>query len=397
MKYLVVIVAGLTDRPFAEKDNKTPLQLADTPNLDALTQKATCGPVQTIPDDLHPGNEVSCLGLLGLDPQKYSAGHALLSAMGLGLKPAPDEIALCCDLITLQPTHDDMVMKDYTGDQISGEDAKLLLDALQEQVVDAPVTFHPGGGYHNLMFIKNPPVPERLTPPNELIGEGIRQFMPEGDAVSELVFVMNQAQIILHNHAYNKKRAAEKKDSVNSIWFWGNGELPNMPSFRERYDKNASVITASLMVKGIAKLTDMNVVEVEGATGFSNTNYSAKVSATLQELETKDVVFLHISAGEEVSLKGDIDDKILMIEDFDTEVIGPLAQAMETTENVKMMVVVNHVSSAQLMKYDRAPVPYLIYPGTSQNTGQYNEQLLETGKTFDNAPDLLRAFLENEL
>ena len=397
MKYLVVIVAGLTDRPFAERDNKTPLQLADTPNLDALTQNATCGPVQTIPDDLHPGNEVSCLGLLGLDPKKYSSGHAQLSAMGLGVKPAPDEVALCCDLVILQPTHDDMVMKDYTGDHLSHDDSGLLINALKEQVVDAPVTFHHGGGYHNLMFIKIPQILERLTPPNELIGEGIRQFMPEGNAVRKLVFVMNQAQIILHNHAYNKKRVVENKDPVNSIWFWGNGELANLPSFRQRYEKSASIISASLMVKGIGKLTGMNVVEVEGATGFSDTNYSAKVSAVLKELESKDVVFLHIAAGEEVSLKGDIDDKILMIEDFDAQVIKPLAQAMETMGNIKMLVVVNHVSSAQLMKYDRSPVPYLVYPTSSGNTSQYDEQLLETGKLFPNAPDLLTAFLANQL
>ena len=397
MKYLVVIVAGLTDRPFAEKDNKTPLQLADTPNLDALTQNATFGPVQTIPDDLHPGNEISCLGLLGLDPKKYSSGHAQLSAIGLGVKPAPDEVALCCDLVTLQPTHDDMVMKDYTGEHLSHDNSGLLINALKEQVVDAPVTFHHGGGYHNLMFIKIPQILERLTPPNELIGEGIRQFMPEGNAVRELVFVMNQAQIILHNHAYNKKRVAENKDPVNSIWFWGNGELANLPSFRQRYEKSASIISASLMVKGIGKLTGMNVVEVEGATGFSDTNYSAKVSAVLKELESKDVVFLHIAAGEEVSLKGDIDDKILMIEDFDAQVIKPLAQAMETMGNIKILVVVNHVSSAQLMKYDRSPVPYLVYPTSSGNTSQYDEQLLETGKLFPNAPDLLTAFLANQL
>ena len=397
MKYLVVIVAGLTDRPFAERDNKTPLQLADTPNLDALTQNATCGPVQTIPDDLYPGNEISCLGLLGLDPKKYSSGHAQLSAIGLGVKPAPNEVALCCDLVTLQPTHDDMVMKDYTGEHLSHDDSGLLMDALKEQVVDTPVTFHNGGGYHNLMFIKMPPISERLSPPNELIGEGIRQFMPEGNAVRELVFVMNQAQIIFHNHAYNKKRVAEGKDPVNSIWLWGNGKLANLPSFRERYEKSASLISASLMVKGIGKLTGMNVVEVEGATGFSDTNYSAKVSATLKELENKDVVFLHISAGEEVSLKGDIDDKILMIEDFDAQVIKPLAQAMETMGNIKMLVVVNHVSSAQLMKYDRSPVPYLVYPTSSGNTSQYDEQLLETGKLFPNAPDLLTAFLANQL
>jgi len=397
MKYLVVIVAGLTDRPFAEKDNKTPLQLADTPNLDALTQNAACGPVQTIPDDLHPGNEVSCMGLLGLDPVKYSSGHALLSAAGLGVTPAPDEIALCCDLITLQPTHDDMVMKDYTGGLLSHDDSGLLLNALQEQVIDVPVTFHHGDGYHNLMFIKIPPISEMLSPPNELIGEGIRQFMPEGKGVRELIFVMNQAQIILHNHAHNKKRVAEKNDPVNSIWFWGNGELPSLPSFQKRYDKSASLISASLMVKGIAKLTGIDIVEVEGATGFSDTDYSAKVSATLKELETKDVVFLHISAGEEVSLKGNMDDKIMMIEDFDAQVIKPLAQAIETMKDIKMMVVVNHVNSAQLMKYDRSPVPYLVYPASSGNASQYDEQLLETGKSFSNAPDLLTAFLTDQL
>ncbi len=395
MKYLVVIVAGLTDKPFAEKDNKTPLQLADTPNLDALTKNASCGPVQTIPDDLHPGNEISCLGLLGLDPKKYSAGHAPLSAMGLGIRPAQDEVALCCDLITLQPTHDDMVMKDYTAGHLSRSDSGLLMDTLKEQVVDAPVTFYPGGGYHNLMFIKSPPIAEKLSPPNELIGEGIRQFMPEENR--ELIFVMNQAQIILHNHAYNRKRVADNEDPVNSIWFWGNGELPNLPSFRERYDKSASLITASLMVKGIGKLTGMDIVDVEGATGFSDTNYSAKVSATLKELESKDVVFLHISAGEEVSLKGNVDDKILMIEDFDTEVIRPLAQAMETNENIKMLLVVNHVSSAMSMKYERSPVPYLVYPTQSGGTHQYDEQILEAGKLFDNAPDLLTAFLTDQL
>jgi 2,3-bisphosphoglycerate-independent phosphoglycerate mutase len=397
MKYLVVIAAGLTDRPFAEKDNKTPLQLADTPNLDALTKNASYGPVQTIPDDLHPGNEVSCLGLLGLDPIKYNSGHALLSAAGLGIEPAPDEIALCCDLVTLQPTHDDMVMKDYTGGLLSHNDSGLLIDALQQQVVDAPVTFHHGSGYHNLMFIKAPPIVERLSPPNELIGEGIRQFMPEGPDVRELVFVMNQAQIILHNHPFNRKRVAEKEDPVNSIWLWGNGELPSLPSFQEQYEKSASLISASLMVKGIGKLTGMHVVQVEEATGFSNTNYSAKVSATLKELENKDVVFLHISAGEEVSLKGNLDDKILMIEDFDTQVIKPLAQAMETMKDIKMMVAVNHVSSAQMMKYDRSSVPYLVYPASSQNTNQYDEQLLEKGKPFSNAPDLLTAFLTNQL
>ena len=401
MKYLVVIAAGLTDRPIAEKDNKTPLQLAETPNLDALVKKGQCGPVQTIPDSLHPGNEVSGLGLFGYDPEKFKAGHAALDAVGLGVIPEEDEIPLCCDLVTLQATHDDMVMKDYTGGNLSSEDSELLINALNEQVIDAPVKFCHGKGYHNLVRIKSPPIKERLTPPNELIGEGIRQFMPEGKEVRDLIFVMNQTQIILHNLPYNKERSREQKDAVNSIWLWGNGELPALPAFDEKFRKSASVITASTMIKGIGKLAGIEALEIEGATGFYNTDYSNKVKATLEELEKKDVVFLHISAGEEVSLKGNIDDKILAIEDFDSEVIKPIAQALEAQEDTKLLIVVNHVSSLALMKYDRGPVPYLVYSSkpAEKKSGldKYDERILETGQNFGTATELIESFLNNKL
>jgi 2,3-bisphosphoglycerate-independent phosphoglycerate mutase len=155
------------------------------------------------------------------------------------------------------------------------------------------------------------------------------------------------------------------------------------------------------MVKGIAKASGVEVLDVEGATGFYNTNYSGKVKTTLEELEKNDVVFLHISAGEEVSLKGSVDDKILAIEDFDSEVVKPIAQALETQEETKLLIVVNHVSSASLMKYDRGPVPYLVYSSqTKEETGglkKYDEQILESGKKFNTAPELIEAFLNNEL
>lgn len=394
-------MAGLTDRPIAEKDNKTPLQLAETPNLDALVQKGQCGPVQTIPDNLHPGNEISGLGLFSYDPEKFKAGHAALDAAGLGVIPEEGEIALCCDLVTLQATHDDMVMKDYTGGNLSPEDSELLIDALNEQVTDASVKFCHGKGYHNLLLIKNPPIKERLMPPNELIGEGIRQFMPEGKEVRDLVFVMNQAQIILHNLPYNKERTREQKDAVNSIWLWGNGELPTLPSFKEKFGKSASVITASSMIKGVARLAGIEALEIKGATGFYNTDYSSKVKATLEELEKKDVVYLHISAGEEVSLKGSIDDKILAIEDFDSEVVKPIAQALETQEATKLLIVVNHISSVALMKYDRGPVPYLVYSSKpaekTSGLDKYDEKILETGKSFNTATELIESFLNNKL
>jgi 2,3-bisphosphoglycerate-independent phosphoglycerate mutase len=205
----------------------------------------------------------------------------------------------------------------------------------------------------------------------------------------------------LHNLPYNQKRIQEQKDAVNSIWLWGNGELPSLPTFAERFGKSAAVVTASTMVKGLAKLAGMEALEINGATGFYNTDYSEKVKTTLAELEKNDVVFLHISAGEEVSLKGNIDDKILAIEDFDSEVVKPIAQALETQEETKLLIVVNHVSSVALMKYDRSPVPYLIYSSKSEEKSsgliKYDEQILESEKKFNSAPELIEAFLNNQL
>ena len=195
MKYLVVITNGLTDRPIAEKDNKTPLQLAETPNLDQMAREGLSGSVQTIPENQHIGNDVSYLSLLGYDPGKYAIGPAYFDALAMGLNLNDREIPLCCDFITLQASHNDMVMKDYTADHLSCEEAKIYLKALQDQISGCMVTFHPGRGYHNLMVIEGKPFSKRLIPPNELIGEGIRKFMPEGDQFKSLIYVISIALI----------------------------------------------------------------------------------------------------------------------------------------------------------------------------------------------------------
>jgi 2,3-bisphosphoglycerate-independent phosphoglycerate mutase len=209
---------GLTDQPIAEKDNKTPLQMADTPNLDRLTAMGRCGSVQPIPEDLPADNEISYLALLGYDPAETHLGAARYESLALGVELDNDDLPLCCDFIMLQSSHNDMIMKDFTAGQLSADNGQLLLGALQEQIPDE-VTFHPGSGHHNLMVMKNAALSDRLHPPHELVGEGIRQHMPQGEATRELVYLMNQAQIILHNHPFNQARAKNGEDVINSVWF----------------------------------------------------------------------------------------------------------------------------------------------------------------------------------
>ncbi len=401
MKYIVLMANGLTDQPIAEKDNRTPLQMADIPNLDRLAEQGRCGSVRTIPEALPAENEISYLSLLGCDPAKYNLGSARYEARALGVELQDDETPLCCDFIILQSSHNDMILKDYTAGQLSADNARILLGALQEQIPDE-VTFHPGAGYHNLMVMKNTALSGRLMPPHELVGEGIRKHMPEGDAAKELVYLMNQAQIILHNHPFNQARAKNGDDVINSVWFWGNGngkrETP--PAFAGRFGRQASVVTASLLMKGIAQTTGMHTPEVKGATGFPDTDYRAKVDAALNALDNSDVVFLHVAAAETPSLLGNIDDKILTVEDIDQKVVGPLLAAVDQDKELTLLLVENHMSAVNLMRYTKDPVPFVAYPSVKEPDAveRFNEEVVLNGSEhFKSGPALIEAFLNGKL
>ncbi|GJL78595.1 MAG: homoserine kinase [Nitrospinaceae bacterium] len=399
MKYLIVIASGLTDHPIAERDNRTPLEIADTPNLDRLAQTSRSGSVQTIPENFEAGNDVSLLSLLGYAPEAHHSGTAPFDALALDVKLAEDEIPLCCTFVQLQSSHNDMVMKDFTAGNLSSEDSRVLLDALKEQVGDAPVRFYPGRGPHNLMVIKSPPFKSTLNPPMELIGEGIRQFMPEGDEFKELVYIMNQAQIILHNHPYNRNRQRESKDTVNSVWLWGNGSGKALPLFSEVFKKSAAVVTSSLLFKGMGKSAGLHIADSSQSNGSAPLSFAGTVDAALNELQSHDVVYLHVGEIENISLKGDLDDKVFAIEDFDQEVAGPLLNALKDRNDVKMLFVVNHVSSAALMKYTKDSVPFLVHPtGQKETVENFDEKILDSGKVhFKTGPELITAFLQGQL
>ena len=396
MKYLVVIANGLTDRPIAEKENKTPLQIADTPNLDRMVQEGYSGSVQTIPENCKAGNEISYLSLLGYDPEKHDIGPAYFDTLAIGLNLKEGEIPLCCNFVTLQASHNDMVMKDYTADHLSSEESINYLNALQTQISDFGVTFYPGVGPHNIMVMNSKPFTIRLTSPNELIGEGIRKFMPVDAEFKDLIYIINQAQIILHNHPVNKKRKLESLDYANSIWLWGNGKNGTLPSFKKKYGKSSSLISASLLFQGMAKSADMRVVKVEGASGFAETNYENKVKAAIQELESQEIVYLNVAGIEDISLKGNIDDKIITIEDIDSKVIGPLLKETFSNNEIKMMVVVNHMNSAVDVKYGKDRVPFVMSGKNDTNlVNNFDENLLNVGNNhFKSGPDLMSMFFD---
>jgi 2,3-bisphosphoglycerate-independent phosphoglycerate mutase len=403
MKHLVIVVNGLTDQPVAERDNRTPLQLAATPHLDKLAQMGRTGSVRIVPESssLPAGGETAYLSLLGFDPQSHQASPAWFEALALNVPVGDGETPLCCDFVILQSAHNDMVMKDYTAGRLPMAEAQPLLDALQEQTANGHIRFHPGRGHHHLMVIRHPQPAARLMPPNELIGEGIRDRLPAGRDVKELVFIISQAQIVLHNHPYNKKRRLEGKDMVNSIWLWGNGKQPNLPPFAQVHNKRAALVSASLLFQGMARNSGVRIFDVAGATGFSDTNYKGKVDTALNALDDHDVVYLHIAGVEDASLHGDIDDKILAIEDFDAQVVGPVLAALGNNRpDVRLLLTVGPVCSAVKMRYENEASPFAVYP-TKKGAGSlpaFDEEILKSGvERFGSGPELMHAFFKEEL
>ncbi len=399
MKYLIAICNGLSDKPVAERNNKTPLQIAKKPNFDRLARDGLTGSVVTIPESLSAGREVSYLSLLGYDPEKYYSGYAPFEASALGIDINEGEVVLCCDFIMLQSSHNDMILKDFSAGQLSDADSGLLLSALNEKI-DGDVRFYPGRGPHNLIVLKSPPFAERLLPPHELIGEGIRQYLTNDDGGGELAYIMNQAQIILHNHPYNKDKVQQGQDAVNSIWLWGNGQARSLPAFFETYGKKASLISASLLLEGMACLAGIKPVHVDGATGGLDTNYKGKVSAALRELDEQDVVYLNLAAAEDISLKGNIDDNIKAIEDIDREVLGPLLTELDARDDVRLLVVENHVSSVNFMKYYKDPALFAIYPSAKgpDKVQKYDEDILQDSAVhFKDGASLIEALFQNKL
>ena len=400
MKYLVIIGNGLTDEPIAHKENRTILQLAQTPNLDNLAQKGLTGSVLTIPEPLHAGNDVSYLSLLGFDPKKYYAAPAEFESLALGIELETGHVPLCCDFVILQSGHTDMVMKDYTANQLSTKDAEILLHDLQEKIVDAQIKFYPGLGYHNLMVIESDFFSERLLPPDGLIGEGIRDRMPSSPVSKKLIFVMNQAQIILHNHPYNKNRQAEGKDPINSMWFWGNGSKISLPSFTKKFTYNAGVVSASNLFKGMAMSAGIEIIPVDGATGFMDTDYSAKVEAAFTALRKLDLVYLQVTAPERPSMQGLIEDKVLAVEDFDREVVGPILERIIGQNDVRILLVVNQFCSANSMKMTRDAVPFVVYPSRNgpDDIERFDEEIIKLGtEHFLNGPDLISSWVKGNL
>lgn len=362
MRYLVLLGDGMADWPLDELGGRTPLEAASTPAMDAVAQRGVTGLFNPIPEGMPPGSDVGNLSVFGYDPRSTFTGRAPLEAANQGIALGPGEVAFRCNLVTLA----DGCMQSFTSDHISSEEAAELIGALNEAYMDAPVTFYPGVSYRHLALIRpNATAPEDLvaaacTPPHDITGREYAPYLPNGAAGGLLKDLMARSRDVLAAHPVNARRRAAGKLPATSIWLWGQGLAPRMPKYRDRFGLTGAVISAVDLVRGIGVCAGLEVLRVEGATGYLDTNYEGKVAAALTALARVDFIYLHVEAPDETAHEGKTDLKIRAIEDFDARVVAPCLEWASREGDCRVLVAPDHITAIATKTHAAGPVPFAV-------------------------------------
>lgn len=399
MKYLIILGDGMADRPIAKLGDKTPLMVASKPNIDYLAEIGQNGLLNTIPDDMPTGSAVANLSVMGYDPKKYFSGRGVLEAANMGVKLEANDLAFRCNLLTL----DNDAIKNHSAGHISTEEAKILIETLNEKLGTDKIKFYPGISFKHLLVIKNGSEKIECFPPHDYPNTDFNEILAKSidNAGKETSLLLNElivkSQQILKDHPVNKKREAEGKDPANSIWPWSPGKKPLMPSFKELYGLNGAVISAVDLINGIGVYAGMDIITVEGATGLYDTNYEGKAEAAIETLKDHDFLYLHIEATDEAGHEGNVDLKTKCIEYLDNRVVKYILENKDKIgDEVAIAVLPDHPTPAEMRIHTREAVPFIIYKPESEpdQVNRYDEESSKKGvyKTL-NGIEFMKEFL----
>lgn len=362
MKYIVMLGDGMADYPVKELDDRTPLQAAHKPNIDALAAGGVLGMVKTVPDGLKPGSDVANLSAMGYNPLECYTGRSPLEAVSIGIEMNDTDVAFRCNLVTLSDEADyaQKTMVDYSADEISTAEAAQLIAAVNEAFRTDEILFYPGISYRHCMIWHAGPVGLDLTPPHDISDRKVTDHLPQNPVVLDL---MQRSYNVLKDHPVNLARVAKGLHPANSIWLWGEGTKPGVSNFEATYGVKGSVISAVDLIKGIGICAGMNVIEVEGATGNIDTNFVGKGEAALHTLlNGYDMVYVHVEAPDECGHRGEIDNKVKAIELIDEKIVGPLLAGLAAAgEEYSILVMPDHPTPLAIKTHTSDAIPFLLY------------------------------------
>jgi len=398
MKYVVVVADGMADYPLKELEDRTPLEVARTPNMDFIAHNGRLGRVKTVPEKMTPASDVANISIMGYDPAVYYAGRGPLEAANLGVVLEEGDVAFRCNVVSIS----NQAMQDYSAGHISTKEAAILVKFVNEKLGNERIHFYPGISYRHLMVVKHG-VDEGLellecTPPHDILGKNIEEYLPKGKNAGIIRTLMQESRGILESHDINHVRIDLKENPANMIWLWGQGKKISMPAFSEKYGVTGSVISAVDLIKGLGRILGMDIINVPGATGYYDTDYEGKARAALRSLEKKDLVYVHIEAPDEASHNGDLREKITAIERIDTLVLGTILEHFKHKENFRILLLPDHATPVSMRTHASDPVCFGMFGKDIAGRGflHYSEKEAEKSDLFfEKGHELLQYFITN--
>ena len=389
MKHIIILGDGMADHQVASLGNKTLLQYARPEYMNRLAREGRTGRLVTVPEGFPPGSEVANTAILGYDLNKVYEGRGPLEAASIGYEMADDDMAIRCNIITLE----DGKIITHNGGNLETQDADVLIKYLNETLAKSVneregcerVKFITGIQYRHLLVIKGGNKHIVCAPPHDhpnepwrplLVKAEIPEAQETADLINELIL---KSQELLAKHPYNIAKAAKGERQANSIWPWSGGYRPSMETLMQQYPqiKSGAVISAVDLIQGIGKYAGLRIIKVPGATGLANTNYEGKAQAAIDALKKDDFVFVHVEATDEAGHDGDIDLKLKAIDYLDKRLIKPILEAIEQMdEPVCVAILPDHPTPVELRIHVKEPVPFIIWhKGITPDKVQYYDEV----------------------
>jgi 2,3-bisphosphoglycerate-independent phosphoglycerate mutase len=381
MKYILLVPDGAADEPIADLDGKTPLEVARTPYLDDLARAGLVGSVQVTPTYMYPGSDAANMALLGYDPARYYTGRGPIEAAAMGLPMEARDVAFRCSLITT----DGETLLDYSAGHITTEEARPLIELANAKLGTRAMTLFPGVSYRHILRWHDGPTEVLTHPPHENMGKPLAAIYPTGEAESRLRGFIEDSLNLLDDLPFNKRRREEGKPPANTLWPWSPGRTPQLPSFLSLRGVTGAVISAVDVVRGLGRLTGLEVLNVPGATGYFDTNYEGKGRYALDALNRHDFVWVHVEAPDEAGHAGSIDEKIRAIENFDRLVVGTMLDGLKKLDDFRLLCAPDHMTPVATRGHAVGPVPFLLFDSRKPLRGgghlPYDERALHETRT----------------
>lgn len=388
----------MADYPLEVLGGRTPLEAARTPNMDWLAARGVFGLAHVIPDGFPPGSDVGNMNIMGYDPAVYHTGRSPLEAASMGVALGPRDIAFRCNLVTLGGSGGDTFMEDFTSGHITTEEAAELIRDIGQKLGGDGAEFFPGVSYRHLMVWRDGMEKMETTPPHDITDQKVSAYMPKGEGAERLLRLMEASRPILAAHPVNKKRQAEGRRPATTIWLWGQGRAPALPSLAERFGIKGGVISAVDIINGLGVYAGLERIHVPGITGFLDTNYRGKGEYGVASLEKNDFVFIHVEAIDEAGHMGDVEKKIQALEDFDEKVVGTVLQRMAQRKDWRVLLMPDHRTSIALKTHVADPVPFVLYsaeaPRQNGAVGYNEKDAAATGIVAKQAYRLIESLIE---